>query len=364
MNVRNLRQRPLTSLQRGIGVSRYHGQRSSSSSSISAAKVKAPAQHQQVFLSSSSSASAVASSATNRKAPVHDQHASMEPGSAGRSAAAAPAPAGAARPASWPRCSALLPPRLPAHRGIRRGALPPADAGTELQRGQRRTGGPLCGQRPARPDAGQPAGVMQGSVRESGRRLLPHRPLILGSTSRYRHELLSRLHIGSRWRPRSTRRRARRIAGRLACRLAWPRPEVAARFPPAVRRDRFRPGGRPGGRAAGQARHTRAGHRAAAAHAGPNGDLPDGGGGGLRAKAASRRPSWRPCEVVFRDLDDNEIEAYLQAEQPYDCAGSAKSEGLGIALLERIDNDDPTALVGLPLIRTCALLRAAGVRLL
>jgi septum formation protein len=52
------------------------------------------------------------------------------------------------------------------------------------------------------------------------------------------------------------------------------------------------------------------------------------------------------------------------SEEPYDCAGSAKSEGLGIALLEAIDNDDPTALVGLPLIRTCQLLREAGVKLL
>lgn len=69
-------------------------------------------------------------------------------------------------------------------------------------------------------------------------------------------------------------------------------------------------------------------------------------------------------KVVFRDLSDDDIEHYLRAEQPYDCAGSAKSEGLGIALLERIDNDDPTALVGLPLIRTCRLLRAAGVALL
>ena len=68
--------------------------------------------------------------------------------------------------------------------------------------------------------------------------------------------------------------------------------------------------------------------------------------------------------VVFRDLSDDEIEAYLLAEQPYDCAGSAKSEGLGIALLESIDNDDPTALIGLPLIRTARLLRLAGVKLL
>ena len=66
--------------------------------------------------------------------------------------------------------------------------------------------------------------------------------------------------------------------------------------------------------------------------------------------------------VKFRNLDDAEIERYLRAETPYDCAGSAKSEGLGIALLESIDNDDPTALVGLPLIRTCQMLRAAGVR--
>jgi len=69
-------------------------------------------------------------------------------------------------------------------------------------------------------------------------------------------------------------------------------------------------------------------------------------------------------KVVFRTLTDAEIDAYLRAEQPYDCAGSAKSEGLGIALLDAIDNDDPTALVGLPLIRTCQMLRAAGMQLL
>ncbi|BDU58961.1 Maf-like protein [Limnohabitans sp. MORI2] len=69
-------------------------------------------------------------------------------------------------------------------------------------------------------------------------------------------------------------------------------------------------------------------------------------------------------KVRFRDLSDAEIEAYLRAEEPYDCAGSAKSEGLGIALLDAIDNDDPTALIGLPMIRTARLLRAAGVDLL
>ena len=66
-------------------------------------------------------------------------------------------------------------------------------------------------------------------------------------------------------------------------------------------------------------------------------------------------------QVRFRELSDAEIERYLRAEQPYDCAGSAKSEGLGIALLDAIVSDDPTALIGLPLIRTCQLLRAAGV---
>ena len=68
--------------------------------------------------------------------------------------------------------------------------------------------------------------------------------------------------------------------------------------------------------------------------------------------------------VRFRQLSDAEIEHYLQAEKPYDCAGSAKSEGLGIALLEAIDSDDPTALVGLPLIRTCRMIRAAGIQML
>ena len=71
-----------------------------------------------------------------------------------------------------------------------------------------------------------------------------------------------------------------------------------------------------------------------------------------------------PVRVVFRDLSDDAIERYLRAETPYDCAGSAKSEGLGIALLDAIDSDDPTALIGLPLIRTCRMLRAAGVELL
>jgi septum formation protein len=65
-------------------------------------------------------------------------------------------------------------------------------------------------------------------------------------------------------------------------------------------------------------------------------------------------------EVTFRNLKDSVLEAYLLAETPYDCAGSAKSEGLGICLLERVHSDDPTALIGLPLITVCSLLREAG----
>src|SRR5690606_33207922 len=68
-------------------------------------------------------------------------------------------------------------------------------------------------------------------------------------------------------------------------------------------------------------------------------------------------------EVRFRALTDAEIERYVDAEQPFDCAGSFKSEGLGITLFESIDNRDPTALIGLPLIATCALLRQAGFTL-
>lgn len=66
-------------------------------------------------------------------------------------------------------------------------------------------------------------------------------------------------------------------------------------------------------------------------------------------------------EVKFRTLSPTDIEHYLRTEQPYDCAGSAKSEGLGISLLEHIRSDDPTALIGLPLIRTAGMLRRFGL---
>lgn len=65
--------------------------------------------------------------------------------------------------------------------------------------------------------------------------------------------------------------------------------------------------------------------------------------------------------VTFRNLPDAELDAYLRIEQPYDCAGSAKNEGLGITILEKIESDDPTALTGLPLIALTSMLRQAGI---
>ncbi len=70
-----------------------------------------------------------------------------------------------------------------------------------------------------------------------------------------------------------------------------------------------------------------------------------------------------PYHVHFRSLGASQIERYLHAEQPYDCAGSFKSEGLGITLFERMEGDDPTALIGLPLIRLTNMLAAAGIEL-
>lgn len=76
---------------------------------------------------------------------------------------------------------------------------------------------------------------------------------------------------------------------------------------------------------------------------------------------ASNQARVVPCRVTFRKLDDGLIERYLEKEKPYDCAGAAKAEGLGIALIARIDTEDPTSLIGLPLIALSEMLRNAGV---
>ncbi|WOP16610.1 Maf family nucleotide pyrophosphatase [Ottowia sp. SB7-C50] len=190
------------------------------------------------------------------------------------------------------------------------------------------------------------------------------RPLVLGSTSPYRRELLARLRL-----PFTTN--APRVdetpqpgeaPAALARRLALAKArEVAARHPQAVviGSDQVadlagQPLGKPGTheRAVAQLRAMRGQtviFQTALAV--------------VCADSGFEQSDLAAVEVRFRDLPDDEIERYLRAEQPYDCAGSAKSEGLGIALLDAIHSDDPTALVGLPLIRTARLLRAAGLRL-
>jgi septum formation protein len=80
----------------------------------------------------------------------------------------------------------------------------------------------------------------------------------------------------------------------------------------------------------------------------------------LNSRTGSIQVCGKATEVTFRNLDDAEIERYLAKEQPYHCAGSAKSEGLGIALLSGLRSDDPNALIGLPLIALCEMLRKEG----
>jgi len=192
-------------------------------------------------------------------------------------------------------------------------------------------------------------------------RLLPH-PLILGSTSRYRRELLERLRLPLEvCKPEvdGTPQPGEAPAA-LAVRLALAKAQaVAAQFPQAVviGSDQVadlhgEPIGKPGTheRARAQLRamsgQTVVFQTAVAVVCTAT---------GFAAQALA------PVKVQFRELSDAEIETYLLAETPYDCAGSAKSEGLGISLLAAIESDDPTALIGLPLIRTCELLRQAGI---
>ena len=186
--------------------------------------------------------------------------------------------------------------------------------------------------------------------------------LILGSTSRYRRELLTRLRLpfeveapGVDETPRPGEAPAA-LARRLALEKAR---AVAARHPQdvVIGSDQVadlagEPLGKPGDHARAVAQLQRmSGQRVVF----------------QTALAVVRRDTGfeavdlAAVSVTFRTLSDTEIETYLRLDEPYDCAGSARSESLGVALLSAIDSDDPTALVGLPLIRTCALLRAAGL---
>ena len=191
------------------------------------------------------------------------------------------------------------------------------------------------------------------------------RALVLGSTSRYRRELLHRLRIPFTVAAPDVDETPQpgEAPAALAQRLALAKAHaVAAAFPDAVviGSDQVAdldglPLGKPGTheRAVTQLRQMRGRtviFQTAVAV--------------VCQASGFEQASLAAVKVRFRELSDDAIENYLRAEQPYDCAGSAKSEGLGIALLEAIDSDDPTALVGLPLIRTCRLIEAAGIRLL
>ncbi|MDA8519685.1 Maf family protein [Acidovorax sp. NCPPB 4044] len=189
-----------------------------------------------------------------------------------------------------------------------------------------------------------------------------NRPLVLGSTSRYRRELLSRLALPFDVAapevdetPRAgepPRDLALRLARAKAQAVAHHHPEAVVIGSDQVADLAGSPLGKPGTheRAVEQLRRMR-GQTVVFQTAVT-----------VTCQATGfEATDIAPVEVRFRDLSDAEIERYLRAEQPYDCAGSAKSEGLGISLLDAIVSDDPTALVGLPLIRTCRMLRAAGL---
>jgi len=186
--------------------------------------------------------------------------------------------------------------------------------------------------------------------------------LILGSTSRYRRELLQRLRLPFEVQAPEVDETA--LAGELPAALAQRLALAKARAVAAGHPDAVVIGsdqvaeldgaaiGKPGthARAVAQLRAMRG--RAVVFHTAV---------AVLRASNGYLGTALASVTVRFRMLSDAEIERYLRVEQPYDCAGSAKCETLGIALLEAIESDDPTALVGLPLIRTSALLREAGI---
>ncbi len=192
----------------------------------------------------------------------------------------------------------------------------------------------------------------------------PHRRLVLGSTSRYRRDLLARLglpfesdapladetpHAGESPRElalRLARAKAREVAARHPEAIVIGSDQVAELDGEAL--------GKPGTHERARLQLRRMRGRDVLFH--------------TAVAVCCRATGFEQAEladvrVQFRPLTDEEIERYLHTEQPYDCAGSAKSEGLGIALLEAIHSDDPTALIGLPLIRTTRLLRAAGLTL-
>ncbi|MFM1891399.1 MAG: hypothetical protein RLZ44_476 [Pseudomonadota bacterium] len=187
-------------------------------------------------------------------------------------------------------------------------------------------------------------------------------PLILASTSRYRRELLSRLRLPfeviapevdeAPMDGEAPAQLARRLALAKARAVAERRPEAVVIGSDQVADLDGEPIGKPGNheRAVEQLRRMR-GREVVFQTALSV----------VRMDTGFEATELAAVRVRMRPLSDLEIDQYLRLEQPYDCAGSARSEALGIALLDAIESDDPTALVGLPLIRTCSLLRAAGL---
>lgn len=188
------------------------------------------------------------------------------------------------------------------------------------------------------------------------------RPLILGSTSRYRRELLGRLGLAfdcvapevdeTPLPDEAPQALATRLALAKARDVAQRHPEAIVIGSDQVADLHGQPLGKPLTHERATAQLARMSGQTVVFHTAVA-VVCQASGVELQALA--------PVRTRFRTLGADEIERYLRAEQPYDCAGSAKSEGLGISLLEAIDNDDPTALVGLPLIRTCRMLRSAGL---
>ncbi len=188
--------------------------------------------------------------------------------------------------------------------------------------------------------------------------------LVLASTSRYRRELLARLALPFETAAPDVDETPRvgEAPRELALRLALEKAQaVAARKPQAIviGSDQVadlhgQPLGKPGTHERAAAQLARMSGQTVLFHTAV---------AVVQASRGFAQSSLATVTVRFRTLDAATIERYLLAEQPYDCAGSAKSEGLGIALLQAIESDDPTALIGLPLIRTAQLLRAAGLTL-
>lgn len=188
------------------------------------------------------------------------------------------------------------------------------------------------------------------------------RPLLLASTSRYRRELLERLRLPFAVRSPDVDEAALadETPSSLALRLAWAKADaVAALEPEAVVIGSDQVADLDGTALGKPGDHARATEQLRAMRG--RTVLFQTAVAVVCKATGFREAALATVTVRFRSLGDAEIEHYLRAEQPYDCAGSAKAETLGIALLASIESDDPTALIGLPLIRTCDLLRRAGI---